>query len=355
MNLNNQEIYKKYDLGNVAESISFLPDQLEQAFFEAEKIEIPKSYKKIDKIVVNGMGGSNLGARIIESAMSQELKVPLLINPGYEVPGYVNKDTLYIISSYSGNTEEPLSVYREVKKRKAKIMIISSDEKNNKLRKIMKKDKIPGYLFKDNNNPSDQPRLGVGYTVAGTMMMIKKAGLLKTSKQEIKETIDYLKLKNPELVKENKKNKAKEIALKLNNKIPVIVSSEFLSGNVHVLRNQFNECSKLFSTYLIIPELNHYAMEGLLHPKENKKNLVFLFFESDLFNQRNKKRMELTKKVVVKNKIDVISEKLKAETKLGQAMEFLQLGTWLSYYSGILYKVDPINIPWVNWFKKELK
>jgi glucose/mannose-6-phosphate isomerase len=354
MNLNNQKIYEKYDSGKVAESISFLPKQLSQAFAEAGKIKIPESYKNINKIVINGMGGSNLGARIIESAMSERLKIPLLITPGYEIPKYIDKNTLYIISSYSGNTEEPLSVYKEIKKRGAKIMAISSDEENNKLREIMIKNKIPGYLFKSINNPSDQPRLGVGYTVAGIIMMIAKTEALKISKNEINEIVEYLKINDKKLNKDNKKNKAKEISLKLLNKIPIIVSSEFLTGNSHILRNQFNECSKLFSAYLSIPELNHYAMEGLLNPKENKNNLIFLFFESDLFNERNQKRMELSKKVVEKNKIKVISEKLKAKTKLGQAMELLQLGSWISYYTSILYEVNPINIPWVDWFKKEL-
>lgn len=355
MNLNNQNLYKKYDKENVAESISTLPMQLEQAFDEASKIKIPKNYKNINKIIINGMGGSNLGARIIKTAMSEELKVPLLIEPGYNVPNYVDKNTLYIISSYSGNTEEPLSVYNEVKKRGAKIMAITSDEKNNKLKKLILKNNIPSYIFKDINNPSDQPRLGVGYTVAGTIMMLVKANLLSISKKEINDSIVFLKNKDKSLLRASKNNIAKNIAIKLQKKLPILVSSEFLSGNVHILRNQLNECSKLFSSYLLVPELNHYAMEGLVNPASNKKNLIFLFFNSKLFHKRNQKRIELSKQVVKKNKVSIINHNLKADTKLGQSLELLQLSSWISYYTGILYKVNPINIPWVIWFKKQLK
>jgi hypothetical protein len=73
-----------------------------------------------------------------------------------------------------------------------------------------------------------------------------------------------------------------------------------------------------------------------------------------LYHPRVQKRARLTKEIVKKNGIPVISYELKGTTPLAQACELLQLGSWLSYYLGISYNVDPVKIPWVDWFKKKL-
>jgi len=356
MNLDNLNQYKKLDTGQVAKSISLLPDQVRQVLHEARLIKIPREYSKVTQVVVNGMGGSNLGAGIVKSVFADQIKVPLSITPGYRVPAHVNKNTLYVISSYSGTTEEPLSVYREVKKRGAKIVAITSCAKK-KLEKLMIKEDIPGYIFRPEYNPSNQPRLGLGYGIFGMAVLLAKAGLFKIKVKQVEDMIASLEIWDRGLrpVIKTKNNIAKQIAKKLHNQLPVLVGAEFLAGNLHSLRNQLCENSKKFASYLTLPELNHYAMEGLAYPASNKRTLIFLFFDSKFYHPRIQKRSYLTKKVVKKNNIRVIEHKLKGRTKLMQAFEMLQLGTWVSYYSGALNNIDSVKIPWVDWFKKQLK
>jgi len=355
MDLNNPKIYKKYDTGQVTKSIQALPKQIKQVLNETDEIKIPNNYSKITQIVVNGMGGSNLGAGIIKAALGDKIKVPISIIPGYQVPANINKNTLYIISSYSGTTEEPLSTYQETKKRKAKIIAITKDNPGNKLKKLMLKEKIPGYIFKTKHNPSNQPRLGLGYSMFGTMALLAKAGLFKIKTEDIKKIISKLEVWNEKLRPSAKNNIAKKIAKALYGKNPIIVGAECLIGNLRALRNQLCENSKNFSSYLTLPELNHYAMESLANPKSNSKNLIFLFFDSHLYHPRIKKRSDLTKQVIKKNKIKAVSYELTGKTKLEQAFELLQLGSWISYYLAILNKVDPVKILWVDWFKKKLR
>lgn len=362
MNLNNIKTYQKLDTGQVAKSISLLPDQLRQALEDSRLIKIPSGYtqstptlaKKITQVVVNGMGGSNLGARIIKSLLSDQLKTPIIIQPGYEAPAFVNKNTLYIISSYSGNTEEPLSAYVQAKKQGAKILAITEDSKNNKLKNLILKDNIPGYIFKPNYNPSNQPRLGLGYLIFGTMSLLAKAGVIKIKNEEIKNLIAKLEINDRKLRPSAPNNPAKIIAQKLWQKQIIVVGAEFLSGNVHALRNQISENSKNFASYLTLPELNHYALEGLANPNSNKNNLIFLFFDSRLYHPRIQKRSQLTQQVIKKNKIQTIKYELKSHAKLEQSFEMLQLGVWITYYLGMLNQADPAKIPWVDWFKKQL-
>lgn len=356
MNLDNIQDIKKFDNSLVAESIEALPLQIKQVLSEASKIKIPTNYKKITNIVVAGMGGSNLGAEIIRSVFSDQIKVPITIVADYTVPASVNKDTLYVLSSYSGTTEEPMSTYAEVKKRKAKIIAITAHSDKNPLEKLMIKENIPGYVFEHTQNPCNQPRLGLGYAIFGMITLLNKAGVFKISDKEIKQVIAKLEKWNKNLNTASKLNRniAKKTATKLIGKEPILVGSEFLHGNLHALRNQFCETSKNFASYLILPDLNHFAMEGLAHPLSNKKDFVFLFFDSKLDHPRIQKRSQLTKQVVKKNKIQVLDFQLQGETKLEQAFELLQFGTWITYYLGLLNEVKPGQVPFVDWFKKQL-
>ena len=302
MILNDLEKIKKMDSSRVAESIELLPDQMRQVLSDARLIKIPRVYSRVTQVVVNGMGGSNLGAGLVKAGWGDKIKVPITISPGYSLPAHVNKNTLYIISSYSGNTEEPLSTYREAKKRGAKIMAITAQGKKNKLARLMLRNDIPGYIFNPRFNPSCQPRLGLGYAVFGLAVLFAKAGLFKIKEKEIKEIIAQLEIAGRKLKPESPlaTNPAKKLAAKLAGKIPVLVGAEFTAGNVRALRNQINENAKQFATYLVLPDLNHYAMEGLAHPAANRKNLIFLFFNSSFYSPRVRQRAALTEKVVKK-------------------------------------------------------
>ncbi len=337
----------------IIKSIQYLPDQIRDILGQARLIKIPTEYKNVSRIVVNGMGGSNLGARIVKSVTVDKLKAPLDIVPGYEVPSYVDKNTLYILSSYSGTTEEPLSVYNKIKKRGAKILAITS---GGEMEALMLKDNIPGIIFKPRFNTSGLPRLALGYSVFGIMVLLAKSGLFSIKIKEVKEIINQLEINDRRLrprIKE-KNNVAKQIALSFYKKIPVLVGAEFLTGNLHTWRNQLCETSKNFALYLTLPDLNHFALEGLLCPVSNKNNLAFFFLDSNFYHPRVQLRSELTRKVVEKHKIKSFVYQVKGETKLEQSFKILQLGSWVSYYLSVLNDVEADKTPFVDWFKKEL-
>ncbi len=357
INLDDKAVYQKLDQGKVGESIKVLPKQIKQVLAEQESIKLPTAPREIDKIVLNGMGGSNLGARIIASALKDQLRVPLLIAPGYSLPAYVDNKTLYIISSYSGTTEEPLSTYERAVERGAQVAVLTAQQPANKLAPIALADNLPGFIFAPKFNPSGQPRLGIGYAVAALLLFLDKIKALSGLEDDFSGLADFLAAKNKQwaMATAVAENQAKKTAQALKGRIPVLVAVDFLAGNMHALRNQINESSKNFSLYLTIPELNHYAMEGLKFPEFNPDALVFLFFDSELCHLRLSLRQALTKEVVEKNKIKVISYEAQGKTRLQQAFEILQFGSWLSYYLGLLNNIKPAEVPWVDWFKQELK
>jgi len=355
MNINNIKQMEKLDSGFVAESIAALPEQLKDALKQAQNFKIPAAYKKINRIVLSGMGGSNLGARIITSLFREELKLPLIIEAGYEIPGCVDKNTLFIISSYSGTTEEPLSTYAAAKKRGAKIIGLSDIGENDKLDKMLA-GKDLSLTFAAGINKSQQPRLGLGYAVVALLVILQKVGAIKFNSQEIIKAAEFIATQVKKLALKNNLilNPAKKTAREIFGKQAVLVGGEFLEGNLHALRNQFCENSKNFASYLVLPDMNHYAVEGLGNPASNKKDLIFGFFESDLYHPRVQKRLALTREIVKKNKIKIFSYKLTGANKLIQSFEILNFGSWLTFYLAMLNEVNPSLIPWVDWFKKKL-
>jgi len=323
------------------ESLAMITRQISNTFKKA-KFTNEKKLRSVNNIVINGMGGSNLAAEIICSLLKKELKIPVSIEPGYEIPGFVGKDTAYIVSSYSGTTEEPLQAYKKAKARNALVIAVTSLGKN-KLSELAKKDGFPTFEFPINANPSGQPRLGLGASLASFLIILTKLDALKNSLTK-------------DLLKANKKKKddSLKLASALKNKEIILISSALFSGNLKTLRNQINESAKNTSFYLSISDMNHHALEGLSYPKSNKKRLAALFIDSDLDDPKIQKRANLSKEIFRRQKIKVYSYKLSSKNLLGQSLELLQFGSYLSYHIAIKNHVDPSSIPWVNWFKKKL-
>ncbi len=365
--LDNKQEIKRLDSKNMLGSIQSLGKQVEEVWGQAQrrvskdgtrhdfaKSKIPASYKKIDNVVVLGMGGSALGAHLIKSVFLKELKIPVEIINGYSAPGFVSASSLVIASSYSGSTEEVLTAVQNAKKRKAKIAVIAS---GGKLVDWAKKNKVPSLVFSTDNNPCGSPRMGLGYSIFGQISLLANIGLLKFSSTEIKQAVSTI-LKYNDLFGVNTveaNNPAKQSATSLQHKSVWFAASEHLAGNAHIAANQMNENAKRFAGYFLIPELNHHLMEGMLYPESNKQNIKFVLFESGLYDERAQKRYEITKQVLNKNGISYVAYRCKEKIALLQACELLVLCSYISFYSAMLQGIDPTAIPFVDFFKEQLK
>ena len=352
--LDNLQKIKKLDPQKVLESIGFGGQQINQAWGEFKKIKIPASYRQINKVVINGMGGSGLPGHMLRSVFFDQIKVPVGVINSYQLPASLDKNTLYVISSYSGTTEEPLSTLIQAKKRGAKVFGIAYGET---LGGWIKQKKLPGYVFDPVYNPSSQPRMGLGYSFGAHLALFNKLGLIKVKPEQIKQSLKTLASfdKKFNVTIGQKSNSAKKFAQDLQDRIPIIIASEFLAGNAHIFTNQINENAKTFASYFLIPELNHHLLEGLTFPKANRNNLCFVFFESNLYHPKTQIRYRVTKQVVAKNKIKVLTYRLTAKDQLSQALEMLVFGSYTSFYLAVLNNINPSKIPWVDYFKYQLK
>lgn len=338
---------KKLDKSNVLGSIELFPKQCLQAIEETAKLKIPNLEGKVDNIVVPGMGGSAFAPEIVKTLFTQEIKLPYEIIRGYHLPGYVNKKSLVIISSYSATTKEAISCGKEAINIGASVFVICSYREQNELFLLAKEKGLPGYVFKEVYNPSLQPRLGTGYMVCGHVGLLIKAGLINLTFENLTEAI----LEAQRLVS---KDQAQQLAQDLFGTFPILVASEFLEGAIHGFANQLNESAKTNSAYHSIPELNHHRMEGLEFPEEFKRIGVFIFYPSVLYERQVRERYGLTRKIVEKNGLRVLGFEPQGEDKITQTFETIIFNSYVSFYLALLNGRDPGKIPWVNYFKNSL-
>ena len=329
----------------VFKSMNLFSKQIQDSFEKSSELILPTEYQQVKNIVACGMGGSRFPHYIIKELFKEEIRIPYLINDDYVLPGFVDDNTLVILSSYSGTTEEVLVAGQKAYKKNAKIIGISN---GGELKSFLERIKAPGYFFDPVYNPSTQPRIGFGYLIGGIMGLLFNLKILNLEKNNILLSLDNIDTKKIE-------EDAKLMAQKIVNKYPYYIVSEFLTGIGNAIANQTNETAKSISSFRVIPELNHHLMEGLKNPKELAKISLFIFFFSKLFSPSTQKRFYITKEVVEKNSIGTAWYELKGQNKIEQAFELMIFGNFLTMYLSSLYGENPAAVPYVDYFKNKLK
>jgi len=343
LDLNDTEAIKKLDPVDTVGINEKLLEQCEAAWQQVNALTVPK-LENIQTVVFCGMGASIYGALVLKSLLGTEIQFPTEVISDYFLPDYVGKNTLVVLTSYSGTTEEVLSCAQEAKAKEAQMVILT---KGGPLAEFAKDNNIPAYIFDGKLNYGNVPRLGTGYSILGLIGLLNKTNVINIEDQEISQALIRMKEKFSDIKQQALADH--EIFV---NKIPIIFSAEHLSGNAQIARNQFNETSKAFSSFFLIPDLNHHLMEGLQFP--TGAPLHFLIFDSPNYSEKIKKRVELTIEVVRKNNYPVHEFVTDGQSVYDDFLEVLIYGNFLTLYLGLAYKQNPAINPWVDWFKGQL-
>jgi glucose/mannose-6-phosphate isomerase len=314
-------------------------NQLTEAFTIAAKVSLsPK--QDIQNVVVSGLGGSGIGGTIMGELVGDSCPVPVLINKDYFLPAFVNSNTLVIISSYSGNTEETLEALKQALNKKAQIVCITSGGKVEEIAKTNKLDviKIPG---------GHPPRSCIGYSLVQLIKIFISVGLAPASLlSEVQKSIALLNSESDTI-----KTEALNIAKKLLHKIPIIYSLGSCEGVSVRFRQQLNENSKMLCWHHVFPEMNHNELVGWTTRNDS---LAVVTFKTSYDYARTQKRFEVCKSVFDKYCHTVIDITAKGASKLEQYFYLIHLGDWISVYLAELKNIDPTEVNVIDHLKKEL-
>lgn len=348
--VNSAKLRARLDPDGVGQALALTAEQAASAWKAGLAIRVPQGARSV---VIAGMGGSALGPHIVTSALSAKLRVPVRVVNGYNLPGDVDHNTLVMLSSYSGTTEETLTALKVARSRKAKLVGICA---GGPLAAALARLKAPTLVFDSRFNPGNRPRLGLGYSVFGVAALLSRAKALTLSTVEVSDAIQALRntvrTVSPDVPA--LRNVAKRLAAQLVNKAILWSGAEHLEGTVHAVTNMTNETGKHLAFWQPIPELNHHFMEGLGFPKTSVQHLAAVLVRSNLYTPRVAARFPLTADVFRKNGVAVEELKLTERAPLSQAMELLMLGGHTAYFLAMAHRVNPSPNPWVDHFKKAL-
>lgn len=343
-NLTDREAIKKIDPRDTLGSTELLVKQCKAAWQDVQALPIHPYSGTIKQVIFCGMGASIYGALVIKALMGPKLEFPVEFISDYHLPSFVNQDTLVVLTSYSGTTEEVLSCAYEAKAKGAKMLVLT---KGGPLAEFAKTEQIPAYIFDGALNPAGVPRLGNGYTIIGLLGLFAKLGLINLEDNIVEKALDTLEEKLSSIAQ-----KAMDDSALFEDTIPVIFAAEHLTGNAQIMRNQFNETSKAFSAFYLVPDLNHHLMEGLQFPKESK--LYFILFTSSNYSEKIQKRMVLTAEVVKQNNHQMMELHVTGKNLIEDFLEVLAYGCYLTLYLGLRYDQNPAINPYVDYFKEQL-
>jgi len=315
------------------EIIEFFPEQCKEGLRIGKKFKAPK--KKFSNIVVQGMGGSGVTGLILRDVLKEELKIPIFINSTYSVPAFIDKNTLFIAVSYSGNTEETINAAKEALKKKAIVIGISS---GGKLKQLLKKNCI--------SIPSGfPPREATGYLVVPLLVLFSKLKLIKPKEKEVNEFIELIK-KN----KEEISDKAWRLAERMDGRIPVFYATDSFQSISFKWMTQINENAKNFAHSSFFPEMNHNE----LNAKDGFEYTYIVFLRKEKELPEIEKRLKVTGEIL-RSYTDVVEVKARGNSLLAQMFYLIYFGSLTSHHLAIIRNIDPLPVPAIDYLKKRLK
>jgi len=301
-------------------------------------------------ILIAGMGGSGIGGEILRDWLRDDLSLPIEVCNDYTLPAYANKDTMVFAISYSGNTEETLSAFVDAIRRRCTIIAITS---GGLLLSFSKRLCLP-YITIPKHLP---PRVALPYTFFPLPVVLNTIGVVSDVQVEIEKTIQNLRKisreNSPEIPVED--NKAKRLALELQGTVPIVYGFRQYGSIAHRLKTQFNENSKVLSSYGIFPELNHNETVGWEASEDLTKNFSVILIRDRDEPAEVKHRIEMTKLHALKKAHKILEIHTTGKTKLGKMLSVLHLGDLVSVYLAILRNINPTPVRTITTIKTEMK
>lgn len=314
--------------------------QLKHAMEIAEHVRLSTAKNQIINVVISGMGGSGIGGNMAIEVAAPEANIPIIVNKDYFLPHFVSQNTLVIISSYSGDTEETVMALEEAIVKGAHIVCITSD---GKVKKIAEKNNLDIILI-----PSGMPpRAAVGFSLVQLLHVFNFHNIISESyKKDLTKAIELLDVEEGHIVRD-----AKETAWELEDKNVIIYSTSGMESVALRFRQQVNENSKLLCWNHAFPELNHNELQGWR--KKNDKMAVVIF-RNDSDYLRTSKRVDISKEIISHYDATIKEVYSKGSSILERILYLVHWGDWVSFYLAERKGIDTMDIKVIKYLKSEL-
>jgi len=326
------------DVDNMRQAILQIPDYSEQGYKLVEAIDLAKANGKYSTVIILGMGGSAIAGLLLKGYLAdQQLRIEVVQD--YSLPLWAGKHTLVIACSYSGNTEETLSSYKEARRKGCDVVAVTTGGKLEEYARVSK-------LIVVNLPGGFVPRAAMAYEFFAILRILERLRLVESKAK------DVLRLKQ-DLKSQLQSLERSAIALseKLVNRTPLIYAGKRFEAVAYRWKCQFNENAKTTAFYHSFSEMNHNEMEGFEKIIGNYYAIILRFDED---HRRVQKRMSLTKEVMLRRGISATEIGIHGASLLSKMFSAIIVGDLTSYYLALRYKINPSHYYFIEDFKQKL-
>jgi len=352
-NLTADEI-NRIDLAGMLGRVMNMPKHFHEASDRVKSVQVKLQFERIRNILIAGMGGSAIGGELVKSLTYHQLPVPLAVCRSYSLPKFVDQHTLVIVSSYSGNTEETLSVFQQALQRGAQIVCITSGGQ------IAATAETIG-LTKFSLPAGFPPRSALVHLLVPILKTLQACGFITDPTSSIQETIALLEKLGQRYHPQNdeSENLAKFLAQALAERLPLIYAAEIYEAVAWRWKEQFCENAEILSWHNVFPELNHNELVGWGQRRELDQKLQVIYLHdahasSAEIHPRVFARMNLTQGLIEKSSAPVISVAAEGESLLARFFSLIFLGDLASVYLAVLNGIDPTPVAKIDYLKSQM-
>jgi glucose/mannose-6-phosphate isomerase len=327
-----------------------LPCQCEDGWTKVHQLALPENYGNVDEVVILGMGGSAIGGDLLRALLLPECPVPIVVHRDYGLPAHVSDRSLVIACSYSGNTEETLLGFGLAVERGAQVVSVTT---GGELAQRSTELGLPLCRYEY----EAQPRAALGYSLMIPLGILEIVGLIGDQSEDVAEAVAVMRAWQQEISETipAAQNAAKTLAAELYGHLPVIYGAEHLSEVARRWKGQFNENSKSWGVFDILPELNHNTVAGYALPKELAELAVVILLTSTLYHPRLRLRFDITRGLLEQHGFAWKTIEARGQSALAQALSIIHFGDYVSYYLAMLNHVDPWSIGNIDLVKTRLQ
>lgn len=325
-------------------SIEGFTRQLGDALKIGQSLDLVRPGSDIRNVVIAGMGGSGISANLVESLTWGRIPIPITVCKSYTIPQFVSPHTLFIASSYSGNTEETIAALNKALLKRAHCIVIASGGK------ILEIAREYNLFYIQLPLGWSSPRAMLGYNMISLLALLYHTNLIGAAFiKETENAMEYLDRSEKAIQTE-----AEIIARKLKGRLPVIYCDQRLHAMAVRFQQQLNENSKQLAHVNTFPEMNHNELTGWKFPENLLPMLQVIYLYSDHDHERVEKRMDICRDIFEKKSNSIIDIVGEGASLLEQYYYLIHLTDWISFYlakeNGI--EADPIET--VDYLKAEL-
>ncbi len=313
--------------------------QLSQQFSWEPQVINPETLRPHKHYVVCGMGGSHLGAWLIQEFGGVK---ELTIHRDYGLPAIAPEmldDALIILSSYSGSTEEVLDSARMALEHGLSMVAIST---GGKLLEFAREHAIPHIQIPETGL---EPRLALGFAAIGIARLMQN--------QQVEEAI---RTGGASVDVSEHEVEGTELGKRLVGKIPLIYSSNRNLPIAFIWKIKFNENAKIPAFENVFPEMCHNELTGfdvVEKTRDLSARMTAIFLEDTEDHPRIQKRMTVAKEMLHERGIPTESVPLTGDA-FAKAFRSAAYADWATIVLADHYDVPNPETPMVAEFKHRI-